>query len=116
MLEVKPEKYKHAIELMDEDLDEKIKNGVEANPKFQEFRDKIRNSVLVACMSENYDKYMWNNYAYNGEGICLVYDLLEVMTKKPDGLKLYPVRYVEDRKSTEDIWFGVEEYVILMDT
>lgn len=110
MLEVKPEKYKYARGFINAELDEKIKTGLEANPRFQEMRETVRNKALVACLSENYDDYMWEKYAYNGEGICLVYDLLDVMTSKPEEMRLYPVRYVEDRKSSEDIWFGVEEY------
>lgn len=110
MLEVKPEKYRHVRGIINGDFDEKIKSGLESNPKFNKMREQIRNKALVACLSENYDDYMWEKYAHGGEGICLVYNLLDIIINIPEGMRLYPVRYVDDRKEIEDIRFGVDEY------
>ena len=53
---------------------------------------------------------MWDEYAKNSEGICLVYNLREVFINLPENLKFYPVRYVDDRKNQYDIKFTSHEY------
>lgn len=110
MINIKSEKYSDVRNLIDEELDEKVRIGLEKNPRFQELKECVRNRALVACFSENYDEYMWREYANNGEGICLVYDLLDIILNIPHDMKLYPVRYVDDRRACKDIWIGVEEF------
>ena len=53
---------------------------------------------------------MWDEYAKNSEGICLVYNLREIFINLPKNLKFYPVRYVDDRKNQYDIKFTSHEY------
>ena len=53
---------------------------------------------------------MWQNYAGNSEGICLVYNLIEIILFAKSRFKIFPVRYVDNRELVEDIRFGVSDY------
>ena len=95
MLEMKPEKYGKYKGMLNKEMDEVMQQAIKAHPKYKEICDAIRNEALVACISQSYSEYMWKNYAEDSEGICLVYNLRQLLLKKPDKLIIYPVRYVD---------------------
>ena len=110
MLEMKPEKYGKYKGMLNKEMDEVMQQAIKAHPKYKEICDAIRNEALVACISQSYSEYMWKNYAEDSEGICLVYNLRQLLLKKPDKLIIYPVRYVDDRKKCKDIIFNASDY------
>lgn len=81
-------------------------------PRYAELKKILRNLCLVACLTDTKTTKMWNEYASNSEGVCLEYDLEEVLKEieKHEDLELCPVRYVEDRKKTKDIMFDSTDY------
>ena len=109
MLEMKPKKYERLYDYVNNKLMDEIVSRMENEPRFKKMRDEIRNECLVACITQNNTKYMWENYAQNGEGICLEYDMADVLLGHDSMLKIFPVRYVEDRNKTEDIFFTSKE-------
>lgn len=67
---------------------------------------------VIACATDKISDYMWKNYASKKTGVALEYDLQNILKQlclMPD-IKLFPVRYVDERANTEDIWFGPEDY------
>lgn len=77
-----------------------------ANPRFAEKIDEMRNMWMIACFTERYDNgKMWEQYANNSRGICLVYSFYDVLEtiKHIQGMSIMPVRYVEDRDKCKDI-------------
>lgn len=110
MLEMKPEKYGRYKNMLDSDFDDRMVETLENNPKYHDLCEKIRNESLIACFSANYDDYMWTNYAQDSEGICIVYNLKELFLNLAEGLKLFPVRYVDNRRKQSDIRFGITDY------
>ena len=112
MLEMKADKYEKVKGIISPEFDKIMEKAIDENPKMIELKEKIRNEALIACMTENYSDYMWKNYAKNFEGICLIYNLREVILsfKEEFGYRIFPVRYVDDREKQEDIRFGVNEY------
>lgn len=76
------------------------------NPNFTEKIDEMRNMWMIACFTERYDNSkMWKQYADNSNGICLVYNFLNVLEKieNTQGMSIMPVRYVDDRNKCKDI-------------
>ena len=55
---------------------------------------------------------MWNSYAASRAGFCLEYDIRDVVNQilKMEHTSIIPVRYVDDRKQTEDIYFTSEDF------
>ena len=110
MLDVKPEKYvKFKSSLTKEFYDDVIEK-VQNKPAYIELRKKIRDQALISCFSAGYKDYMWEKYAQNAEGICLLYSLQELVINCSSDLKFYPVRYVDDRRNHKEIWFNSKEY------
>ena len=88
-----------------------IKEKVFSVSKLTKFDDDIRNMCLIACMTDKQSEYMWSNYAKEKRGICLEYDILDVLEAiKKSNIRLIPIWYVENRSEEERIKFGVEEY------
>lgn len=110
MVEMKPDKYKKIASLVNKDFYDSVMEAIEIRPEFIELKKKIRDQALVSCFSEQYSEKMWDEYAKNSEGICLVYNLREIFINLPKNLKFYPVRYVDDRKNQYDIKFTSHEY------
>ena len=110
MVEMKPNKYKKIASLVNKDFYDSVMEAIEIRPEFIELKKKIRDQALVSCFSEQYSEKMWDEYAKNSEGICLVYNLREIFINLPKNLKFYPVRYVDDRKNQYDIKFTSHEY------
>lgn len=110
MLEIKPEKYKRFSSMFDDAFYDEIMEKVKGKSAYEVLREKIRDQALVACFSEKYEDYMWDEYASNSEGICLMYNLQEVFLAAGNELKFYPVRYVDNRRNQKDIWFTSREY------
>lgn len=110
MLEMKPEKYKKFSSMFDDTFYDEIIEKVKNKPAYEALREKIRDQALVACFSEKYEDYMWDEYASNSEGICLMYNLQEVFLTAGKELKFYPVRYVDNRRNQKDILFTSNEY------
>lgn len=110
MLEMKPEKYKRFSSMFDDAFYDEIMEKVKGKSAYEALREKIRDQALVACFSEKYEDYMWDEYASNSEGICLMYNLQEVFLAAGNELKFYPVRYVDNRRNQKDIWFTSREY------
>lgn len=110
MLEMKPEKYKKFSSMFDDTFYDEIIEKVKNKPAYEALREKIRDQALVACFSERYEDYMWDEYASNSEGICLMYNLQEVFLTAGKELKFYPVRYVDNRRNQKDILFTSKEY------
>ena len=109
MIKKKPDKYSKFCGLVDSQFEQEIKDNLEKNSRFIELQNRIRDKVLVACLSGNYSEYMWEEYAHNSEGICLVYDIYDIILLRNE-IKVYPVRYVENRRQCKDIKFGIAEY------
>lgn len=81
---------------------EDIKN----NPKFAQKVNDMRNMWLIACFTERYDNQkMWMKYAQNENGICLVYNMKDILdtVKQNNMMSIMPVRYVENRSDCTDI-------------
>lgn len=77
-----------------------------ANPRFAEKIDEMRNMWMIACFTERYDNSkMWEQYANDSRGICLVYSFYDVLEsiKQIQGMSIMPVRYVDDRNKCKDI-------------
>lgn len=110
MTEIKPEKYTVLSQTASQDFYDSVMREVELKPEFIALKEKIRDQVLVACFSELYSEKMWKEYASDAEGICLMYNLKEIVINLPNELKFYPVRYVENRKEQKDIFFNSNEY------
>lgn len=110
MMEMKPDKYSKFSTMFDDAFYDKIMKKVKEKPAYEALREKIRDQALVGCFSEKYEEYMWDKYASKSEGICLVYNLYEVLLAAGEELKFYPVRYVDNRRSQKDIWFTSKEY------
>lgn len=110
MLEMKPEKYSRFSAMFDDDFYDEIMKKVKEKPAYEALKGKIRDQALVACFSEKYEDYMWDEYASNSEGICLLYNLYDVLLAAGEELKFYPVRYVDNRRSQKDIWFTSKGY------
>lgn len=82
-----------------------------ANPKFSDYKQRIKDDFLTACITENFDEKMWTEYAQNGEGFCALYDTNQIIVESQKlGYFFYPVRYVESRKDCQDIVFSANEY------
>lgn len=82
-------------------------DDIKRHPRFEEAIDKFRDMQLITCFTETHnDKKMWNKYANDGTGICLVYNslkLLDCVLSKGDVMNFMPVRYVEGREQCKDI-------------
>lgn len=77
-----------------------------ANPRFAKKIDEMRNMWMIACFTERYDNSkMWEQYANDSRGICLVYSFYDVLEsiKQIQGMSIMPVRYVDDRNKCKDI-------------
>ena len=86
--------------------------NIRNNPKYRAVQDIARNMCVIACATDKISDYMWENYASKKTGVALEYDLQNILKQlclMPD-IKLFPVRYVDERANTEDIWFGPEDY------
>ena len=85
------------INITDE-LITRIKNEMKDNSKWVKLMDTMRNDCLVACCTEKYDNdYMWDNYANNSKGICIEYDLIELLDSvRKNNWSYMPIRYVKD--------------------
>ena len=105
------EKYRRFSRLFSPELYEQVAEQLKSNPKYIQMQDKVRNMCLVACITDKMNNFMWENYAENNTGICLEYDVEDVLTAiiKED-LRFFPIWYVEDRNKVKDIQFGPEEY------
>ena len=79
--------------------------------RLMEIKSNVRDMCLIACMTDKKSEYMWNNYAKEKQGICLEYDMLDVLEAiKKENLKLIPVWYVDNRLKEKRIIFGSKEY------
>lgn len=108
MLKIKPERYQAFYNRCGDTIMQKMVNDLECHPEFQAHADKIRNQCLIACITQNYSNFMWENYAQDGQGVCFEYDIYSVvegLKKCLTDLKFFPVRYVEDREKVIDIRF-----------
>ena len=110
MFEMKPEKYGKIMGSVTEDFYNTIMKAIELKTEFIDLKEKIRDQALVSCFSEQYSEKMWEKYANDSEGICLMYNLREIFLNLPKELKFYPVRYVDVRKAQQDIYFTSNEY------
>ena len=110
MFEMKPEKYGKIMGSVTEDFYNTIMKAIELKTEFIDLKEKIRDQALVSCFSEQYSEKMWEKYANDSEGICLMYNLREIFLNLPKELKFYPVRYVDVRKGQQDIYFTSNEY------
>lgn len=80
-------------------------------PMFSDYKKRIKDDFLTACITENFDEKMWTEYAQNGEGFCALYDTKQIIVESQKlGYFFYPVRYVENRKECQDIVFTANEY------
>lgn len=78
MVEMKPDKYRKIGNLINKDFYDAVMDVIEIRPEFIELKKKIRDQALISCFSEQYSGKMWNEYANDSEGICLVYNLREI--------------------------------------
>lgn len=105
------------INITDE-LITRIKNEMKDNSKWVKLMDTMRNDCLVACCTEKYDNdYMWDNYANNSKGICIEYDLIELLDSvRKNNWSYMPIRYVKDRNNQKDIYLTSKEFNMDKDT
>ena len=102
-------KLKKQVEL---NIYEEVENKLKENPRYIRLKEKARNMCLIACVTDKMNDYMWKHYASDSKGICLEYDIEDVLDVIDNlNIRIFPVRYVDDRLKTKDIQFGVEEYV-----
>lgn len=103
--------YKKLKKQVDSNIYEEVENKLRQNPRYIKMQEKAKNMCLIACVTDKMNDYMWEHYASDSEGICLEYDIEEVLDAiKNLNIRIFPVRYVDDRLQTKDIQFGVEEY------
>lgn len=82
------------------------------NSEYIEKIDEMRNVWMIACFTEQCSNAkMWSQYAEGNKGICLVYDVLDVLNKiaSYEGMSIMPVRYVEERNKYKDIYLNHED-------
>lgn len=105
--------YKANNKLIDE-----VKRKIRNHPKWSKLMDSMRNDCLVACFTENYDNdYMWTKYANNSMGICVEYDIFELLNFIKEKKWVYmPIRYIKDRNKQKDIYFTSKEFNLDRDT
>lgn len=107
------EKRKSSIpfSLLSNNFYDEIVGKIEKNPKFICHKESVRDDFLTACITENFNEKMWNEYAQNGEGFCVAYKTEQLIAESGKfGCFFYPVRYVSGRKSCKDIIFSADEY------
>lgn len=100
-------KNNHPI-LNEEKVDKEFINidDIIENPRFAEKINEMRNMWMIACFTERYNNSkMWEQYANNFSGICLVYSFLDVLEKikHSEGMSIMPVMYVDNRDKYKDI-------------
>ncbi len=103
---IKYPKHKNDLCFIDDHAMKQLIKKIEANSDFQQVSERMRNECLVACISGTFNTYMWEHYAQNNEGICLEYDMDNIITNTKFPLRFLPIRYVESRQKTDDIKFN----------
>lgn len=107
---VKYPEHKKDICFIDRNVIQQLVQKTEEDSKFQQLCDNIRNECLIACITESYDSYMWEQYAQNSEGICFEYEMDSIVMGIKTPLRFFPVRYVENRSETKDIKFNSDDF------
>lgn len=102
--------HKNDLCFIDNNVLQQLIKKVKEDSKFQQLNETIRNECLVACISESCDSYMWDNYAQNSEGICFEYEMDTVIMNVKPPLRLFPIRYVDDRSKIQDIKFDSSDF------
>ncbi len=104
-------KYKDIALLLNKDsLSESVASIVQEKEELKKFIERIRDQALVTCFSEAFNDTMWKKYAHNYEGICIRYNIKDIMMSHSKELRFFPVRYVNDRKHQKDILFDSKDY------
>ena len=105
------EKYRRYSCLFSPELYNQVAEQLKDNPEYIRIQNKVRNMCLIACITDKMNDFMWRNYAENYTGICLEYDVGDVLKAiRKEDLRFFPIRYVDDRNKVRDIQFGPNEY------
>lgn len=56
-----------------------IVQNIKNSPKYKNFTEKVCNLCLVSCITDKMTNYMWEEYANNGEGVCLEFNFEDVI-------------------------------------
>ncbi len=93
-------------------------NDIKKNPRFKEKIADLRNMWMIACFTERYNNSkMWETYADNNKGICLIYDFLDILKKIKDceDMSIMPVRYVDNRDQCAEICLNHKDLLEVSD-
>lgn len=83
-----------------------IRKEIDRNPKVTSKINEMRNMQMITCFTERYNNdRMWEQYANHNEGICLVYNMKDILdiVKQNELFDFMPIRYVAKRDSCKDM-------------
>lgn len=81
-------------------------HDLESNPKIKKKISDIRNMWMISCFTERDNNIkMWQQYADNCKGICLVYSFKDILdnVKNTESMIIMPVRYIDNRSECPDL-------------
>ena len=80
---------------------------IKHNERFKKKIEDMRDTSLISCFTERCDnEKMWHQYADKNKGICIIYDLLEILSfikEHNTAMEFMPIWYVEDREACAEI-------------
>lgn len=58
-------------------------------------KENVKNSILSACLTTTFNKYMWENYANHGSGFCLEFNTNRLFENR--NISLFPILYTQEK-------------------